>query len=281
VIERASSRIREKADEAEKHGNAIASAFYNASASILDFSRQLWEAGDQAKQWLSTHVPVIGGALGEIAQGFLHGVSLLVSANAMVSNFLGDVSTRLSGLAGWLRDNVSSFIANMGNALNGFVSWARNQLQNAWNGFTNTLKSTLDTVINAVSGAWDKITGFFKGIADKLGLGGVVQSLSNMVSNAFKGVADALSSFGKALTGRNPGVITHLEELGSSLRNVSDAVAGLSIRPAGGDQYSPKIVDLLAELIEEVRMLREEASRARPEVNVNIKASEGLYLRRR
>lgn len=306
AIARASMRLREKAEEAEKHGNTIASAFYNASVAILGFSKQIWEAGDQAKQWLSTHIPLIGGALGEIAQGFLHGVSLLFSANAMASNFLGNLSTQLGGLAGWLRNIISSFITNAGNALNGFANWVGSQLQNAWNtvksniegfgnwaktqledawkGFTNTLKTSLDTLINTLSGIWNKITGFFSGIADKLGLGGIGQTLSNAsnaVSGAFKSVVDAVSGFGKALTGHNPGVITHLEELGASLREASSLVSGLSIQPAGGDQYSLKIVDLLSELIEEVRMLREEASKSKPEVNVSIKTSESLYLRRR
>ncbi len=306
VIERASRIIREKAEEAEKHGNAIASAFYNTSVSILDFSKQVWEAGDQAKGWLSTHVPVIGGALGEIAQGFLHGVSLLVSANAMVSNFLGDIATRLGDFAGWLKDNITSFITNAGNALNGFANWvggqlqnawntvvnnitgfgnwAQTQLQNAWNNFTNTLKSTLDAVSNTLGGIWDKITGFFKGIADKLGLGGVTQALSNAsssISNAFKGLTDALSGFGKALTGSNPGVITHLEELGTSLKETSNTISRLSLQPGGGDQYSLRVIDLFTELIEEVRMLREEVSKSKPEVNIDIRARENLYLRRR
>ena len=361
VIERASGKMREKAEEAEKHGNAIASAFYNTSAGILDFSKQVWIAGDQAKDWLSTHVPVIGGALGEVAQGFLHGVSLLTSAGAMISDKLGDVATWLGDLGGWLSNNISSFITNAGNALSGLANWIGSQLQGAWNTIVNgvaglgnwvqtqlktvwnsisgaitglgnwvdtqlknawntvsssvtsfgnwaetVLKNAWNGVVNTLSGAWNSIVGFFSGIAEKLGLGGVAQALSNAsnaitgaLSNASKGVTDffsgvaskisdgfnwlagAVGNLGKALTGSNPGVITHLEELGASLRETSNTISGLSFQPGGGDQYSFKIIDLFAELIEEVRMLREDVSKSKPEVNIDIRTSENLYLRRR
>jgi hypothetical protein len=73
----------------------------------------------------------------------------------------------------------------------------------------------------------------------------------------------------------------HLEELGSSLKRTSSLIGGIREVDTGeGGYYGARLIDLVSELISEVRELRRDISRLRPEVNVSVRTIESAYIRR-
>ena len=284
VIGRTAQGLRARAEEAERHGNVIASALFNTASSIHGFAQQVWIAGDQAKEWLSTHIPVIGGALGELAQGLLHGVSAFIGGVGAIVGLMGEGAMKFQEFVTWLSGGISDFINRAQGAFNDFINWASSGLRGLWEGFTNTLGSVLGGIGESVRGAWDGLISGLRGIADRLGLGGVFDRVSQATSgltNMFQGAVDAVKGFIHALTGRNPGVIMHLEELGSGLRRTSALIAG--VREMGVEEagyYGARLIDLVSDLIIEVRELRRDISKLRPEVNVNVRTTESAYIRR-
>ena len=301
--------LANKAEEAEKHGRNISAAFFRASSSIVSFAREVWIAGDQAKEWLSTNVPVIGGALGEIAQGLIHGVSVIITGVGALADILGEGVSRIEGFAGWVREGVAGFIDNIQTALSSFIGWASAGLRSLWEGFLTSLSMVVNWVSSAVRSIWDGIIRAFswvsgrilemmgtisrvweglvnslRGIAEKLGLGGVFNQVSQAVGalgNMLQNAVSAIGGFIHALTGRNPGVIMHLEELGSALRRTSSTLYLQAGARAGSEGvYGSQLLNLIAELINEVRELRRDVAKSKPEVNVSIKTLESAYIRR-
>jgi hypothetical protein len=302
-------RLRDRAEEARRHGNLVASALFSAASSIYSFAREVWVAGDRAKEWLSTHVPVIGRALGEIAQGLLHGASLVISGVGQLAQLMGEGAVWLQVLASILARVTGDLAGRVHSALSGFINWATSGLRAVWEGFIWGLGRVLEWAVTAVRGAWDavvrgaawiaervfeawrSIVGAIAGIADWLR--GVIGSLTpgnltslteaiGRVTGALQDAAGAVKAFIYALTGRNPGVIAGLEELGSALRNTALLVGGARVAVTGaeGEYYGSRLIDLVSELISEVRELRREIARLKPEVSVSVHTYESVYVRR-
>jgi phage-related protein len=143
--------------------------------------------------------------------------------------------------------------------LSGIFGWVINSLQVAWNGIVggfNWIGEKVSGIGSAISNAWSGFTGWLGGVGEVLGLGGIINEVSqamggfvsgiqgaasavggffvdtisqgaSAIGSAIQGAADAISGFIHALTGRNPGVIMHLEEFGSILKRISAPIAGV------------------------------------------------------
>ena len=284
-IGRVAQGLRARAEEAERHGYLISSAFFRAASSIHDFAQKVWVAGDQAKEWLSTHIPVIGRALGELAQGLVHGVSTFIGGVGTIVGLIGEGVMRLQDFVTWLSGGVRELASRIQGVLADFIGWAGSGLRALWEGFLGSLRASLGWASGAIGEVLGGLTGGLGRIVDsigRLGLEGVVGRISQVtgsLSSILSEFMSVVSRLTDSLAWRSPG--------GVNPREVASALRGPpthgGVRGAGlveGGFYGSRLIDLIVELVNEVRELRRDVSRLKPEVNVSIRTTESAYVRR-
>ncbi|MEM4530589.1 MAG: hypothetical protein QXY39_01840, partial [Thermofilaceae archaeon] len=233
-------RIRRVAEVYRSQGSEIGRAGTEITAT-------LWELGDTAKQWLSQNVPVIGGALGELAQGLVHGVALfwqgLVGIGSAfeigarkaydkihelalritegASHVRAVIADAWHGFASWVSEKVYSPIADAFSGIKGFVeSNVLKPLSDAFAGVAGWIEASIKPVINVVA---DAFTRLHEGIA-RLVPQDAVQSLRNTVENA----RNAVAGIGSAIIAGASGMLESLRRLiGGNPTGLAGAISTL------------------------------------------------------
>ncbi|MEM4530958.1 MAG: hypothetical protein QXY39_03740 [Thermofilaceae archaeon] len=121
--------LRNLGDKFEKQGSIIGKAG-------MEFSANLWAMGDLAKQWLTENVPIIGGALGELGQGLIHGGAMIIMGFSALGGFI-EIGAK----------GIYNKVIEFGDRIMDGAKWIREQISNAWNGFTNWVRENIFTPI--------------------------------------------------------------------------------------------------------------------------------------
>ncbi|MEM0040316.1 MAG: hypothetical protein QXY20_06910 [Thermofilum sp.] len=224
-------KIEAKANELDQSGARL-------GASILRASASLWSFGDSAKEWLSRHVPLVGSALGELAQGVIHGASLIVAGFGAVASFMEKGASWVAERIGGLGQSVSSLLTNAGDAVSKALSSAGAGINSVLGSLSDAISSGSRLVSNALASlnrAFDGLAGAFNGFANTLkpvfdSIQGAFNTLhgklSKMIGGAGDAMKNALQDAGKALSSVGESVASAFNWLVSSVSELASAIGG-------------------------------------------------------
>ena len=209
------------AEQANKSGEGVKATMLGLSAVATDVMYQAHRLGEEFRDWATTNIPIIGGAIGTLGEWILKAGSLfayglqaiifekLAGPLQSIADWLSGIGERirggfdwaireLRGGAQWLANQIMtafSFLGNIGEALRGAFTGFITNIENLGAQVLDSLQGAIDSVAQFLGTAGQKFIDAVTGLGEKIWrqIVDAINYIKTQILNVFSGITTPVS----------------------------------------------------------------------------------------